>query len=53
VVYDVNGSLILRGGLLVKKWVCNLCGYVWEGESPPEECPVCGAPSEEFSEVVE
>ena len=26
----------------MKKWVCSVCGYVYEGENPPAECPVCG-----------
>ena len=25
----------------MKKWVCSVCGYVYEGEQPPVECPVC------------
>ena len=25
------------------KWVCSVCGYVYEGEHPPEKCPVCKA----------
>ena len=25
----------------MKKWVCQVCGYIYEGENPPEECPVC------------
>ncbi len=35
----------------MKKWVCTVCGYIHEGEEPPEECPVCGAPKEDFEEV--
>ena len=30
------------------KWVCSVCGYVAEGEQPPEQCPVCKAPAEKF-----
>ena len=30
------------------KWVCSVCGYVWEGEQPPEKCPVCKAPASKF-----
>ncbi len=30
------------------KWVCNVCGYVYEGETAPEKCPVCGAPASKF-----
>jgi predicted nucleic acid-binding Zn-ribbon protein len=24
-------------------WRCGACGYVWDGEEPPETCPKCGA----------
>ena len=23
------------------KWICTVCGYVYEGENPPEFCPQC------------
>ncbi|WP_347460054.1 rubredoxin-like domain-containing protein, partial [Clostridium disporicum] len=26
----------------MKKFVCTVCGYVHEGETAPEVCPVCG-----------
>lgn len=32
----------------MKKWVCTVCGYVYEGEEPPVECPVCKAPASKF-----
>lgn len=35
----------------MKKWRCMVCGYVHEGESPPEKCPNCGAPKEKFEEL--
>lgn len=25
----------------VKRWKCNNCGYIHEGESAPDECPTC------------
>ncbi|MBQ9409955.1 MAG: NADH peroxidase [Clostridia bacterium] len=31
------------------KWVCQVCGYVWEGEQPPERCPQCKAPAAKFT----
>lgn len=34
----------------MKKWVCSVCGYVHEGDNPPEKCPQCSAPAEKFSE---
>ena len=30
------------------KWVCTVCGYVYEGEQAPEACPVCKAPASKF-----
>ena len=32
----------------MKKWVCTVCGYVHEGETAPEFCPVCKVPAEKF-----
>ena len=34
-----------------KKFRCLVCGYVYEGENPPAECPQCHAKSEKFVEV--
>ena len=34
----------------MKKWVCTVCGYVYEGENPPEFCPVCKQPASKFKE---
>lgn len=33
----------------MKKWICNVCGYVHEGEEAPESCPLCGVGAEEFT----
>ena len=32
----------------MKKWVCSVCGYVHEGDSAPDFCPICKAPREKF-----
>ncbi len=39
----------------MKKFVCKVCGYVYEGESLPEDfrCPVCKAPASKFEEIKE
>ena len=37
----------------MKKFVCKVCGYVYEGENPPEFCPQCKAPASSFAEAVE
>ena len=34
----------------MKKFVCSVCGYVYEGEAAPEKCPQCGAPASKFTE---
>ena len=30
------------------KWVCPVCGYVYEGDAAPEKCPQCGVPGAKF-----
>ncbi len=32
-----------------KKWVCTICGYVHEGDNPPDICPLCKAPASKFN----
>ncbi len=34
-----------------KKFICTVCGYIYEGEEAPEECPVCHAPKSAFREL--
>lgn len=31
------------------KYVCQVCGYVYEGDAAPAECPICHAPAEKFA----
>ena len=33
------------------KFVCKVCGYIYEGEAAPAECPVCHAKSDMFQKV--
>ena len=35
----------------MKKFVCQICGYVYEGEAAPEYCPQCKAPASKFTEM--
>ena len=35
-----------------KKFICTVCGYVHEGDEPPEFCPQCKQPKSKFKEVV-
>ena len=32
------------------KFVCQVCGYVHEGDAAPANCPVCKVPAEKFTE---
>ena len=34
----------------MKKYVCLICGYVHEGDSAPDKCPICNAPASKFQE---
>ena len=39
--------------MATKKFKCNVCGYIHEGDAAPDKCPVCGAPASEFTELKE
>jgi rubrerythrin len=33
------------------KWKCGNCGYIHSGNEPPDPCPQCGAPKEQFEKL--
>ena len=35
------------------KWKCTVCGYIHDGDTPPETCPVCKQPKEKFVKLEE
>lgn len=37
--------------MATRKFRCKVCGYVHEGDSAPEQCPVCHQPSSAFEEI--
>ena len=37
--------------IMKKKFICTVCGYVYEGDAAPEQCPVCKAPASKFKEM--
>ncbi|MBO7239559.1 MAG: NADH peroxidase, partial [Bacteroidaceae bacterium] len=37
----------------MKKYICSVCGFVHEGDSAPERCPMCKVPSDKFNEMLE
>ena len=34
----------------MKKFVCSVCGYIYEGDAAPAKCPQCGVGAEKFKE---
>ena len=34
----------------MKKFVCSVCGYIYEGDAAPAKCPQCGVGAEKFTE---
>ena len=36
-----------------KKFICSVCGYVYEGDAAPEACPLCKAPASKFTEMAD
>ena len=36
----------------MKKFVCTVCGYVHEGDTPPAQCPICKVGADKFKGVV-
>ncbi|MFH0752267.1 MAG: rubrerythrin family protein [archaeon] len=41
-----NGTVYKRDKPI--RWKCSKCGYIHEGEEPPEECPSCKHPREYY-----
>lgn len=33
------------------KWQCQVCGYIYEGTTPPEKCPACYHPTKYFMPI--
>lgn len=38
-------------GSATRKWKCRVCGYIYEGDNPPAECPTCHMDSSYFDPV--
>jgi len=36
--------------IILKKFICVICGYTHEGDAPPAHCPQCKAPASKFKE---
>lgn len=46
--YERDGLDYLKN---TKIWVCDICGFVFIGDIPPEVCPICKVPSLKILEV--
>jgi rubrerythrin len=42
---------IIHRRIIMKRFVCSICGYIHEGEQPPEICPICKADKSKFNEI--
>jgi rubrerythrin len=41
-------KILTLGGRIMAKWKCVVCGYIHQGDQPPDRCPICGAPKSKF-----
>ena len=32
----------------MSKFICSVCGYIYEGANTPDKCPICKAPTSKF-----
>lgn len=39
--------------MIMKKFICTICGYAHQGDSAPDACPQCKAPASKFIEQTE
>ena len=52
-VPDNERKTVKKGEKKMAKWICSVCGYVHEGDAPPEKCPICKQPAEKFRKAEE
>ena len=46
--YLQNGEALLAD---TEIWVCTACGFVFIGDNPPQQCPVCKVPDWKFEKI--
>ena len=37
--------------IMKKKFICTVCGFIYEGTEAPAKCPQCGVPASKFKEM--
>ena len=45
-----NNKRYLYKSIMKKKFICTVCGYIYEGAEAPAECPVCHVKADKFKE---
>ncbi|KKQ21548.1 MAG: Rubrerythrin [Candidatus Wolfebacteria bacterium GW2011_GWC1_37_10] len=53
IYFDAGFLIAYNKKMNNKKWRCKICGYIHEGDEPPEICPRCGASKMNFNKVEE
>lgn len=48
---NYNYEEVTTPGSATRKWKCRVCGYIYEGDNPPAECPICHMDSSNFDSV--
>lgn len=48
---NYNYEEVTTPGSATRKWKCRVCGYIYEGDNPPAECPICHMDSSYFDPV--
>lgn len=48
---NYNYEEVTTPGSATRKWKCRVCGYIYEGDNPPAECPTCHMDSSYFDPV--
>jgi multimeric flavodoxin WrbA len=49
----VSGEAKKNSNEPVETWICNVCGYLFKGDKPPDECPACAGTGREFTRRAE
>ncbi len=50
---NFNENIEKKEETKMAKWKCTVCGYIHDGDTPPETCPVCKQPKEKFVKLEE
>ncbi len=51
-IENIEKGIVFKRGKTAK-WHCRNCGYIFEGEEPPKECPACKHPQSYYEILAE